>query len=527
MTTINDLSPKPKAVSISGNAVIASGQGKFGLASLFCPDNGSFLFLNDNQDFNLSNADYTIECWIKPSGDYSVNNTIITKRSQASGCSWSLYLSSGNGRLGFYNGVSYTGSAVPSSGIWNHVAAVVYTGNLQLYLNGTGILSSNITNQNINAPIYIGSYPPLNEQYKGYIDDLRITKGVSGARYLNNFNPPVGPFASTGNPITGPSAPLSFNNTGFGDSSLSLSWDVPIDDNGDDISSYTVEYTPSNGAPSFIDTNSTSLSYNLTGLTNGTTYSLRVAGLNIAGTGSYSSVVSGTPGTTPSQPLDLVASTGNTQLDLSWNVPSTNGGRNITDYAVQYSTGNNYTTLNTNSSNTSYNLTGLTNGLNYNVRVAAINILGTGTYSSIVSGIPSTVPSEPTGLLLTSASSDLNLTWFAPQNNGGQSVLDYVLQYSNNSGVSWTTYNDGISTALSSTITGLALDISYITRVAAVNVMGTGSYSLSSNSVYLTAGPPCDLVASGLPNPTCDLVASGLPDLMSYVYERDKIYSWH
>lgn len=486
MTNISDLSPKPKTVSISGNATIASGYGKFGSASLLCQDIGSFLYLDNNSDFNLSNSDYTIECWIKPSGDYSAKNTIITKRSEASGCAWGLYLDSGNGKLSFYNGVSYTGSLSPSTNSWNHIAAVLYTGNLSLYLNGTGILSTGISNSNVNAPIYIGNYPPLSEQYKGYIDDLRITKGVSGARYLTNFDPPTGPFATTGTPVTSPTSPLNPVAT-TGNATLSLSWSAPLDDNGADIINYAIEYIDDNDSVSYIQTNSTDLSYILSNLNNGTTYRARVAALNIIGTGSYSSTVSGTPGTIPSAPTQLSYSVINSGLSLSW-TPSTDGGRPIVDYAIRYTSGGSANIQLTNSANSIYSLTGLTNGVSYVVDVAAINILGTGAYSQSVTGVPATFPSQPSALVLAYSTSGLNFSWSAPSNNGS-AITDYLIQYSGNNDLSWTNYNDSVSTDTSIVLTGLVMENTYVARVAAINSIGTGLYSTASNSVFLTANP--------------------------------------
>ena len=506
MTTISDFSPKPKIVSISGNAVIASGYGKFGSASLYCPDNGSFLHIEDNIDLNLFSNEYTIECWIKPSGDYSVNNTIITKRSEASGCAWSLYLKQTDGRLTFYNGTEYNGSVAPQSGIWSHVAAVYNTGNLSLYLNGTGILSSGINNINVNAPIYIGSYPDLSEQYKGYIDDLRMTKGVSGARYLGNFTPPVGPFPLTGTSITGPSNPLNLDNT-FGNAVLFLSWNTPIDDNGSEIIEYVLEYTENNNNTLYTNIGNTGLSYTLSGLNNGSLYTLRVAGINIAGTGQFSNLSSGIPATVPSTTFDLSIATGDSTLTLAWAAPF-NGGRPITDYIVEYTSGEIVDILNTNSSNTTYTISDLTNGDTYTFRVAASNIIGTGQYSEYATGIPATIPDTPTNVSMTQLAARLSLSWSDPY-DGGSPLTDYAIQYSTDNGLSWTNYDDGIDLATSLNFTGLAPNNTYVSRVAAVNIFGTGNYSDASNSGFLAEAPACDLSVTGLP----DVISS------NYVYQ--------
>ena len=56
------------------------------------------------------------------------------------------------------------------------------------------------------------------------------------------------------------------------------------------------------------------------------------------------------------------------------------------------------------------------------------------------------------------------------------------MQYSSNSGSSWTTFSDGTSASTSATVTGLTLNTAYIFRVAAVNALGAGSYSDPSAS---------------------------------------------
>jgi titin len=64
-----------------------------------------------------------------------------------------------------------------------------------------------------------------------------------------------------------------------------------------------------------------------------------------------------------------------------------------------------------------------------------------------------------------------------------------VIQYSSNSGSTWTTFADGTSTATSTAVTGLTNGTAYIFKVAAVNAVGTGSYSSNSSSVTPAGAP--------------------------------------
>jgi hypothetical protein len=64
-----------------------------------------------------------------------------------------------------------------------------------LFINGTQEASATHTqNYNVTNDLIIGNDNQLigTRDWNGYIDDLRITKGV--ARYTANFTPPAGAF---------------------------------------------------------------------------------------------------------------------------------------------------------------------------------------------------------------------------------------------------------------------------------------------------------------------------------------------
>lgn len=89
-------------------------------------------------------------------------------------------------------------------------------------------------------------------------------------------------------------------------------------------------------------------------------------------------------------------------------------------------------------------------------------------------------------VVATPSNGQVRLTWVAPTNNGGAPVTDYVIEFSNNDGVNWTRYSDGISASTVATVNGLANGTSYVFRVAAVNAVGTGSFSAKSVAVRPT-----------------------------------------
>jgi hypothetical protein len=109
-----------------------------------------------------------------------------------------------------------------------------------------------------------------------------------------------------------------------------------------------------------------------------------------------------------------------------------------------------------------------------------------------------TLPGAPTSVTGTAGDGQVPLSWIAPS-NGGTPITDYVIQYSSNSGSSWTTFSDGTSTATSTTVTGLTNGTSYIFRVAAVNGIGQGSFSANSSAVIPATLFPVVLSVSKIP----------------------------
>lgn len=94
----------------------------------------------------------------------------------------------------------------------------------------------------------------------------------------------------------GPVAPTSLTATG-GNAQVALAWTAPATAHGT-ITGYSVEYTPSGGSPTVVSTGSTSASYTVTGLTNGTSYTFRVAAVNHTA-GEWSDGASVTPSGVP------------------------------------------------------------------------------------------------------------------------------------------------------------------------------------------------------------------------------------
>lgn len=151
-------------------------------------------------------GDFTLECWV-----YRSAGTAATLIGQNIGFVGGAFQQryqfgiNGSNNLEFIywtnsNGASSvtrtTTGTVPTT-TWTHVAASKTGTTLKLFINGVQSYSG--TEQAIfygaaMATGIGGTYSLLQPELNGYMEDVRITKGVG--RYTANFTPPTGPFAS-------------------------------------------------------------------------------------------------------------------------------------------------------------------------------------------------------------------------------------------------------------------------------------------------------------------------------------------
>ncbi len=280
-----------------------------------------------------------------------------------------------------------------------------------------------------------------------------------------------------------PSTPERLAVTGSDSSTVALSWELPR--GSTKATDYIIQYriVKAKTWSTFADGTSSKTTVKVTSLKAGTPYEFQVAATNRSGTSSYSASVNTTTLDVPGRPTNLsVTSTDLEEVSLSWTAPSSNGGATVNDYRIQFQkSGGSYSTFaNGTSTNTIVTVTGLDVSSTYNFKVAARNSVGTGTYSSSVQTTTDdpTAADAPTGLTAGAiATSTIDISWTAPSNNGGADITDYVTQWQTFGAGSWNTFADGTSTNTSTTFTGLTATTTYSFRIAAVNSVGTGTYS--------------------------------------------------
>ena len=328
-----------------------------------------------------------------------------------------------------------------------------------------------------------------------------------------------------------PGAPTALSATAA-NQQLAVSWTAPTSDGGAAISDYVVQYSADGSLfTTFLDGTSSATNATITGLTNGTTYTVRIAAVNAAGNGPTVSTT-GTPRTVPNVPTTLVATPGNGKLTVTWTAPPNNGGAAITDYIVKYSA-NGGTPITFNDgvkSTTGAVITGLVNGTTYTVTVAAVNSAGTGTAVSTTAK-PRTVPGVPTALAATPYHSTVALTWAAPTSNGASPITDYVVQYRRTTSTTWLTFKDAVSTTPGAKVTGLVDGVAYSFRVAAKNVAGTSAVSAAVSARPTAVPGPVTVTATpGTRRVTLAWAAppAGATPVTDYVvqYRRSSSATW-
>jgi hypothetical protein len=125
-------------------------------------------------------------------------------------------------------------------------------------------------------------------------------------------------------------------------------------------------------------------------------------------------------------------------------------------------------------------------------------VIDCGSYSAVA-------PNAPTSLTATAGVvGAANLAWTAPTLAGGATITDYSIQYSTDSGSSWTTWSHSASTATTATVTGLS-GVATVFRVAGINSVGTGSYSSSSSAIT----PASSIISISRNNGTSTFTGSG------------------
>tara|TARA_Y100000592_G_scaffold14159_1_gene20092 strand:- start:35173 stop:36789 length:1617 start_codon:yes stop_codon:yes gene_type:complete len=186
-TSTTDASPSSHTISFEGNAQLDTAAKQFGTASLLLDGTNDAVNIAASNDFDFSDDNYTLECFVRPAtGAFSANTTVLSRTKDASNFYRLDLLPNANFSFSYMNaGTNHivTGGNA-NGGIFYHVA-VSYNhadSNLALYVNNVRVQTNAFSVSNhavmVDAPLQIGNANLLAQDFSGHVDALRASKSL-------------------------------------------------------------------------------------------------------------------------------------------------------------------------------------------------------------------------------------------------------------------------------------------------------------------------------------------------------------
>jgi hypothetical protein len=176
-------------VETVGNAQVSTNVVKYGSGSMFFDGTGDNLQFPSSQNFAFDQGDFTIEFWFFCNSASSTAALFDLRNPDTANAGFDIFTSTSKINWGTSGTVYTSNTTTLVNGVWYHLAAVRGGTTMRLYLNGilegtpfVVTSSQNFTSNTLRIGFGANGY------FNGYIDDLRVTKGL--ARYVANFTPP-------------------------------------------------------------------------------------------------------------------------------------------------------------------------------------------------------------------------------------------------------------------------------------------------------------------------------------------------
>ena len=206
-TTFTDNSPNAFTVTGFGNAQINTAIKQFGTGSIKLDGNGDYLTTPDNIDYQFGTGDFTVETWVRFNSTSGFVPILANGRgaSVSHDMNWSVFYQTDS--IYFTKFVANVQTDFifawnPSINTWYHLAITRSGTSIRAYIDGNQIGSTQTSSLSFSGAtlnpefnvgrLLTGPSGSVSNFLNGYLDDVRITKGV--ARYTSNFTPPTAQF---------------------------------------------------------------------------------------------------------------------------------------------------------------------------------------------------------------------------------------------------------------------------------------------------------------------------------------------
>ncbi len=154
--------------------------------SYFFDGTGDYLSSPASPQFAFGTGDYTIEAWVYRT-DSGVQRAIVDLRGGGSNVNILFYMNSSNQLVAFNSTTTWiTSTSTIPSNQWTHVAITRSGTSVRLFINGVIVGTATNSDNNVSVgAVFVGRQNgSTTNDWLGYIDDVRITRGV--ARYTSN-----------------------------------------------------------------------------------------------------------------------------------------------------------------------------------------------------------------------------------------------------------------------------------------------------------------------------------------------------
>jgi surface protein len=207
--TFTDSSAAANTLSAVADAKLATAQKRYGTASMALDGAGDYAVVASSNNFDFgTSTDFTVEAWVY----------VVTSGSSSTGANW--FTTKGRKYyFGLYGGYIVVGNASVNIFLgstnftsyrdkWTHVAHTRSGNTHRVFIDGvlmaTATSSASIGETN---EMYIGNDPYYGPVYNGWIDEVRVTKGV--ARYTSSFTVPASAYPDAAPTATPTSTPTN------------------------------------------------------------------------------------------------------------------------------------------------------------------------------------------------------------------------------------------------------------------------------------------------------------------------------
>ena len=282
--------------------------------------------------------------------------------------------------------------------------------------------------------------------------------------------------------LTPPTEPRNLVATNVGSDRIDLVWDTPEHDGGSRIWHYIIEYlNADNGWQMLVNQASSQTSFTHGGLAAGANWTYRVRASNNIGLSEPSQEASARTDPIPPDPPENVTAEaeGPYMINLRWSEPSNIGGAEIMEYVIESNSGDGLWEVlrEVDGTTTEWQHRNLEPASTWNYRVKAVNEAGPGLASASTSATTNAIrPDPPTYVRATAdGTSDILVTWRAPEYVGGATILYYKVEMSTD-GLSWHENSFEVESE-AYRHTGLDPASTWYYRVSAVNAVGSSGPS--------------------------------------------------